>query len=79
MQENRYLLTMMVAKRAKQLKNGAKPLVKPKHKRAILIALQEINEGKVYLKNTSSLEKSEKHKKKEEIKKPEELFKENNV
>ncbi|HEC91674.1 MAG TPA: DNA-directed RNA polymerase subunit omega [Candidatus Atribacteria bacterium] len=76
MEENKYLLTIMVAKRAKQLQSGAKPLVKPKHKKSILIALQEINEGKVYLKNTSSLEKSEKDKKKEEIKEPEELFKE---
>ncbi|HBY57051.1 MAG TPA: DNA-directed RNA polymerase subunit omega [Candidatus Atribacteria bacterium] len=79
MEENKYLLAMMVAKRAKQLQNGAKALVKPKHKKAVLIALQEINEGKVYLKNTSSLEKSEKHKKKEEIKTTEELFKENSV
>jgi len=76
MEENKYLLTMMVAKRAKQLQDGARPLVKPKYKKSILIALQEISEGKVYLKNASSLEKSEKDKEKEEIKEPEELFKE---
>jgi len=50
MEENKYLLTMMVAKRAKQLKKGAKPLVKTKNSKSIPIALQEINEKKVYLK-----------------------------
>ena len=52
MEENKYLLTMMVAKRAKQLKKGAKPLVKTKNSKPILIALQEISEKKVYLKES---------------------------
>jgi len=59
MEENKYLLTMMVAKRAKQLRAGAKPLVKTKCKKPVLIALQEISEGKVYLKETQKSEKSE--------------------
>lgn len=50
MEENKYLLTMMVAKRAKQLQSGSKPFFKSKHKKPILIALEEIKEGKVYLK-----------------------------
>ena len=50
MEENKYLLTMLVAKRAKQLRAGAKPLVETTNKKPILIALQEISEGKVYLK-----------------------------
>ncbi len=50
MEENKYLLTMLVAKRAKQLRAGAKPLVETNNKKPILIALQEISEGKVYLK-----------------------------
>jgi len=54
--ENKYLLTMMVAKRAKQLRTGIKPLVETKNKKPILIALQEINEGKVYLKETQNSE-----------------------
>lgn len=65
--ENKYLLTMMVAKRAKQLRAGAKPLVETKNKKPILIALQEIKEGKVYLKED-----------KESVK-PEELFNENTI
>lgn len=50
MEENKYLLTMLVAKRAKQLRAGAKALVETNNKKPILIALQEIREGKVYLK-----------------------------
>ena len=50
MEKNRYLLTMMVAERAKQLSVGAKPLIKTKSKNPIAIALQEIKAGKVYLK-----------------------------
>lgn len=49
MEENRYLLTMMVAERAEQLLAGAKPLIKTKFKNPVSIALEEIKEGKVYL------------------------------
>jgi len=47
---NKYLLTMMVANRAKELSKGAKPLVKSKYKQSTAIALEEIKAGKVYLK-----------------------------
>jgi len=50
MEENKYLLAAMVARRAKQLLAVAKPLVKIKSKNPVDIALQEIKEGKVYLK-----------------------------
>ena len=40
----------MVAKRAKQLNQGFKPLVDVNDKNSRTIALQEIVEGKVYLK-----------------------------
>ena len=56
MVENKYLLTMMVAKRATQLRAGTKPLVETKNKKPILIALQEISEGKVYLKKSQESE-----------------------
>ena len=56
MVENKYLLTMMVAKRATQLRAGTKPLVETKNKKPILIALQEISEGKVYLKKSQGFE-----------------------
>ena len=48
--DNKYLLTMMVAKRAKQLNQGSKPLVETNEKNIRAIALKEIVEGKVYLK-----------------------------
>ena len=47
---NKYLLTVMVAKRAKQLNQGFKALVKTNDKNSRLIALKEILEGKVYIK-----------------------------
>ncbi len=57
MEENGYLLTMIIAKRAKQLLAGAKPLIKSKHKNPVGIALEEVKEGKVYLKESSNLKK----------------------
>jgi len=50
MENNKYLLVMMVANRAKELNKGAKPLVKSKYKQPIKIAFEEIKAGKVYLK-----------------------------
>ena len=50
MENNKYLLAMMVAKRAKELKYGAKPLVESKHRKPTMIALEEIKAGKVYIK-----------------------------
>ena len=40
----------MVAKRAKQLNQGFKALVKTNDKNSRLVALKEILEGKVYIK-----------------------------
>jgi len=57
--ENKYLLTMLIAKRAKQLQSGSKPLLKSKHKQPILIALEEIKAGEVYLKEVQEPQKSE--------------------
>ena len=50
MLDNKYLLTMMVAKRAKDLKYGDKPLMESKHKLPIVLALEEIMAGKVFIK-----------------------------
>lgn len=41
---------MMVAKRAKQLNQGSKPLVSTNGKNTRITALKEIVEGKVYIK-----------------------------
>ena len=50
---------MMIAKRAKELNGGAKPLVKSKYKQPIKIALEEIKAGKVYLKEEEEPLKAE--------------------
>ncbi len=49
--KNKYLLTMMVAKRAKQLNQGFKPLLDIESKNNRLLALKEVQEGKVYIKS----------------------------
>jgi len=59
MENNKYLLVMMVANRAKELNKGAKPLVKSKYKQPIKIALEEIKAGKVYLKEKEEPLKAE--------------------
>ncbi len=56
---NKYLLAMMVANRAKELTKGAKPLGKFKYKQPIRIALEEIKAGKVYLKEKEKPLKAE--------------------
>lgn len=59
MEENKYLLAMMVAKRIKELKAGAKPLVQTKPMKPLTIALAEIKAGKVYLKKEEGPLKAE--------------------
>ena len=56
MEENKYLLAMMLAKRIKQLNNRANPLVKTNSNNSIVIALEEIKQGKVFVKKESELE-----------------------
>ena len=55
MEKNKYLATMIVAKRAKQLSAGAKPLIKTNHKNPVAIAMEEMKRGKIYLKKPSEL------------------------
>lgn len=45
--ENRYALIVMVAKRARQIANGAEPLTDVKEKSPVTLAVNEIAEGKV--------------------------------
>jgi len=59
MKENRFLITMMVAKRAKQLLAGVRPLIKTRSKKPFTIALKEIEEGKVCLKKQKDLKKED--------------------
>ena len=56
---NKYLLTMMVAKRAKQLNQGFKPLLDIDAKSNRMLALKEIQEGKVYIKKEDDDQKTE--------------------
>ena len=53
--ENKFLLAMMVSKRVKQLKHGEKPLVKTKQGKFMAIALEEIKQGKVFIKKEAPL------------------------
>jgi len=56
--DDRYKLALLVAKRAEQLANGAEPLVKNKdYKKFADIALLEVAEGKVSIE--SFLDKEE--------------------
>ena len=79
MLDNDFLLATMVAKRAKELMGGAKPLVETKHRKPIKIALEEIKAGKVFLKKDEEplkaeqiFNESEKPEKiSDEVKKPE--------
>jgi len=44
---NRFALAIMGAQRAKQLKEGAKPLVNSPENRDVVVALREVAAGKV--------------------------------
>ena len=59
MEKNKYLLVVMVGKRANQLIAGAKPLIKTKSKNPVAIAMEEIREGKVYLKKQKGPEEED--------------------
>ena len=59
MENNKYLLSVMVAKRAKELERGAKPLIVTKYRKPIMIALEEIKAGKVFIKKKKESLKSE--------------------
>jgi len=58
MENNKYLLSMMVAKRVKELEKGAKPLMAAKHSKPMSIALEEIKAGKVFIKEKKESLKS---------------------
>jgi DNA-directed RNA polymerase subunit omega len=45
--ESKYTLVMVTSKRARQLIDGAKPLVETNSKKPVTIALEELLEGKL--------------------------------
>lgn len=44
---NRFALTVLAAKRTRQLLKGAKPFIDPKDNKSVVVALREIAAGKV--------------------------------
>lgn len=49
--DSRYTMVMLTAKRARQIVDGAKPLVETTSNKAVTIAIEEIVEGKVKYNN----------------------------
>ena len=49
-----YKLVILAAKRAKEIAEGAPPLVEMDHKKVTSVALEEIRQGKVYYKGVES-------------------------
>ena len=49
--DSRYTLVMLAAKRARQLVEGADPLIDTTSKKAVTIAIEEIIDGKVKYQN----------------------------
>lgn len=49
--DSRYTLVMLAAKRARQIVEGADPLIDTPSKKAVTIAIEEIIDGKVKYKN----------------------------
>ena len=50
---NRFALVILASKRAKQLLNGAKPLIERPKNKEVIISLREVAAGKVLLRGTS--------------------------
>lgn len=51
--DSRYTLVMLTSKRARQIIEGANPLIDTNSKKAVSIAMEEISQGKVTYKNPS--------------------------
>lgn len=58
--DSRYTLVVMVSKRARQLLEGAEPLVNAKGKKVLSLAVQEIADGEVTYTRPSEEELEEK-------------------
>lgn len=50
--DSRYTLVVQVAKRARQLVDGKKPLVSATSDKPVSIAIEEVKEGKVHYRKT---------------------------
>lgn len=54
--ESKYTLVMLVAKRSRQLVDGAEPLVETNSEKPVTIALEELLQGKIEYDSPSILE-----------------------
>ncbi len=54
--ENRYTLVIEAAKRARELVGGAEPLIDPKGRKPVTIAVEEINRGLLTLRRNEEEE-----------------------
>ncbi len=54
--DSRYTLSMLVAKRARKMVDGSKPLVETESKKAVTIALEEVLSGEITYKRPPSEE-----------------------
>jgi DNA-directed RNA polymerase subunit omega len=52
--DNRYSLVVVTARRARQLIDGAEPMVKIDSSKPVTIAINEINEGKITYESIKS-------------------------
>ena len=50
--ESRYSLVMTVAKRARRIVDGSKPLIDSKNKKPVTLAIEEVMDGKISFENT---------------------------
>lgn len=55
---NKFLLTLAVSQRARQIKEGAYPLIKAKEENPIMIALEEMLKGKIVARFPPSSEEA---------------------
>jgi len=57
--DNRYSLVIMTAKRARQIATGELPMTASKDKSPVTLAVNEINEDRVYMINEDTEETTE--------------------
>ncbi|NLN42205.1 MAG: DNA-directed RNA polymerase subunit omega [Clostridiales bacterium] len=50
--DSRYTLVVQVAKRARQLVDGQKPLVSADSDKPVTVAIHEVNQGKIHYRKT---------------------------
>lgn len=57
--DNRFELVMMATKRARQLANGAEPMVEPEHDKPTVVALREIADRRIDAATIDEIERTE--------------------